>query len=492
MNIEPAVKARAAAAGSPVATAQTRRTIMAKIMQFSSASQLRLYCHGQLTDYPLLMILASAPVALSRWIRIAETRSAFVQRTSIPCLGYWERPNWMSMILLLPAALWFARFIAGLLFGKLSEAGKYTRIPDLIADKQEEAKRRFTKAFRDGRNLVVAILITLGINILDMWDTLVPYAQTLKGATVPLQEFQNRWDWSLWFLSNPADHSLFWKNLLLVVLAYACQFGATLLAVSLIILLLRHNLFYLQSIYLRDRAQHDPVRPMVPLDFDAPDRCFGFHSLFMVFNVQLLVLAAAGAFTLISRATNGGATALSGYLEKLTQGDFKFSEFWSALFGNLPALFPTVGQRLFPLCWLGMFLVVLLPAFAKLLPLARLLRRNEVDARDYLLEFIPPESRLAQETSDLQKSDDVDRVAAGFSQQSFWPVSQTSAEFFSVAAFFVFFLILAPVFTWHIFPGLFLFYGLLLVMSLTCSAALFAAFRYMLRLIDPRLVGKGA
>ena len=477
-------------AGSGTAT-EGRLGLAARIMRFAGAIQRRLYHHTSLTDYVLLMVLASIPLALSGWVGIAHTRQASVQHAQLECWGYLTRPNWVSLILLLPAALWFARFIAGLLFGASSEAGRYTRIPDLITDKRDEAKRRFIEAFADGRNLVAAIALAFAIQMLDMWKTLVPYAHYLAGTRIPLQEFRARWDWSLWFLSNPADRSLFWKDLLLVVTAYASQFGVIIFAMSIIILLLRHNLFYLESIYLRDRAESNTGRPMVPLDFDAPDRCFGFHSLFMVFNVQLLVLAIAGTFTLISRSANSDATALSNYLATLTHGDFKFSAFWSAIFGHFPALFPTVGQGLFPLCWLGMFLVVLLPAFVKLLPLPRTIGRNQVDARDYLLEFMPPDSPRARTTSDLQKSGDVDEAATAFSKQSFWPVSQTSAEFFSVTAFFVFFLVLAPVFTLHFSTGLFLFYCFLLIMSFACSAALFAVFRYMLRIIDARLVNKG-
>jgi hypothetical protein len=241
---------------------------------------------------------------------------------------------------------------------------------------------------------------------------------------------------------------------------------------------------------LRHRSVDCPERPMVALDFDAQDRCFGFHSLFMVFNVQLLVLALAGVFTLVSRASNSNTAPMSACLAKLTSGEFKFSEFWGAVFGNLAVLFPTVGQRLFPIIWLVMFGIVLLPALAKLLPIPQIFRKNQVDARDYLLQFMPPDSPRAVSSNDLIKGEDVDDAAKKFSQQSFWPVSQTSAEFFSVAAFFVFFLVLAPVFTWHMTVGHFLFYGLLLMMSFVSSAVLFAAFRYMLRTVDPRLVGQ--
>jgi hypothetical protein len=331
--------------------------------------------------------------------------------------------------------------------------------------------------------------MTVVVQLIDMWDTLVPYARSLHKAS-PVAVAPYRWDWALWFLSNPADRGLYWKDMGLVALAYVSQFGITLFAISLIILLLRHNVFYLRSIYLRSRARRFPNRPMVPLDFAAADLRFGLQPLFVVFNVQLLMLATAGAYTLVSRSSNSDTTAMSAFLVKLTSGEFKFSEFWGAVFGNLPQLFPTVGQRIFPVVWIAMFAIVLLPGFVKLLPVPDVLREDEIDARHYLLEFLPPDSERASRTHDLQNKEDVDDAARDFSQQSFWPVSQTSAEFFSVAAFFVFFLIVAPVFTWHPSVGHILFYAALLVMSFLCSAALFSVFRYTLRVIDPRLVGK--
>ena len=459
------------------------------VVSFAGKFQERLLGRGPFTDYLIMLILPSIPVVVSALIGIAHTQTVRIGSSQAICAGYWDRKNWISLIALLPIALWTVRITSDLLFWQTARFKKFQRIPDLVPGGPDQSARDLGNAWKDGRNFLASLFLAAGIQLIDMWGTLVPYVRSLHGA-IHVSRVPARWDWALWFLSNTADRSLYWKDMGLMLVAYTSQFGMALLGISLVILLVRHNIFYLKSIYLRSRAIVAPDRPMVPIDLDAPDLRFGFHSLFMVFNVQLLLLAVAGAYTLISRSSNRNTSALSTCLANLGNGEFKFSEFWGAVFGNLSSLFPTVGQRIFPAVWIVMFVIVLLPAFVKLLPIPFTFRKNEIDAKDYLREFLPPDSQIALQTNDLKNTNDVDETAAKFSRQSFWPVSQTSAEFFSVVAFFVFLLILAPVFTWPPTVGQLLFYAMLLVMSFIASAALFAVFRYMLRTIDPRLVGK--
>lgn len=462
---------------------------MKRVVAVAGRIQERLFGPGPFTDYLVLLVLAVVPMMIAASIGIAHTQTVRLGRSESICAGYWERKNWVSLVVLLPAALWTVRIISDLLFCQTPRFKRFQRIPDLMPNDREQSARDLGRSWRDGRNFLAAFVLSTGVQLIDMWDTIVPYARSLRGA-ISAPAAPARWDWALWFMSNPANRSLYWKDMGLVVIAYTCQFGIILFAISLVILLFRHNVFYLKSIYLRSRAAHAPSGAMVPLNFEASDLCFGFHSLFMVFNVQLLVLGVAGAYTLVSRSSNSNTTALSTCLSKLSNGEFKFAEFWGAVFGNLPSLFPTVGQRLFPIAWMAVFAIILLPAFVKLLPVPLMFRNNQIDAKDYLLEFLPPDSGIALKTNNLQNEADVDATASKFSRQSFWPVSQTSAEFFSVVAFFVFFLILTPVFAWPLTVGEFLFYAMLLVMAFMASAALFAAFRYMLRVIDPRLAGK--
>jgi hypothetical protein len=88
----------------------------------------------------------------------------------------------------------------------------------------------------------------------------------------------------------------------------------------------------------------------------------------------------------------------------------------------------------------------------------------------------------------MTASEDVDRVAAKFARQPFWPVGDGRAEALSLGAFFVFFVLLAPLlpvtFTYS------LYYGTLLFIAFLLSKTLFAAFRYRLYNFDKRLVSK--
>jgi hypothetical protein len=132
-----------------------------------------------------------------------------------------------------------------------------------------------------------------------------------------------------------------------------------------------------------------------------------------------------------------------------------------------------------------MFFIVLLPARAKLLPIHYNRKR---DAREYLLEFIPPDSTIDRETNSLATTKDVNGVAKLFASQSFWPVGDSQAQFLSVGAFFVFFLILGPAVPRS--AGYLLYYLALLVAAYTCSKLLFWYFRYRLYSVDERLVSR--
>jgi hypothetical protein len=95
--------------------------------------------------------------------------------------------------------------------------------------------------------------------------------------------------------------------------------------------------------------------------------------------------------------------------------------------------FLTVGQMMFPTVWLLMFLVVMLPASAKWLPLKPANRING-GAKEFLRELLPP----GDPDEVMATKEDVDRVAAKFACQPFWPVGDGRAQALSLGAFFVF------------------------------------------------------
>ena len=55
------------------------------------------------------MMLAALPLVLSAQIGIAHTQVPTIGGAHETCMGYWDRTNWVSLIVLLPVALWTAR-----------------------------------------------------------------------------------------------------------------------------------------------------------------------------------------------------------------------------------------------------------------------------------------------------------------------------------------------------------------------------------------------
>jgi hypothetical protein len=87
-----------------------------KILDAAGAIQARLFGPGKTIDYLLLMMLAALPLVLSAQIGIAHTQVPTIGGAHETCMGYWDRTNWVSLIVLLPVALWTARIVSDLLF----------------------------------------------------------------------------------------------------------------------------------------------------------------------------------------------------------------------------------------------------------------------------------------------------------------------------------------------------------------------------------------
>jgi hypothetical protein len=432
--------------------------------------------------YGIAAILPCIPIYLSRMFGMNENSyvadpSAFGK--TVECIGYWHRLNWTSLAVLLPAALLVVRWTANRLFPLGMWPGSY-RISDRPVIPQTES---LAKLAVDGRNLIAALSVTIIIHLFDLKS--IAYSYYLgKGAKRPPD-----WDWALWYLARPDDTVLRYKNMLLVIVAYISQFGLILLAAMLVILLLRHNLFYLRLIYLRDRLPPQNVDQTIVLNFDDQDLRFGLLPLSDQFNTQIKLLAILGSFTLVSRVALANVTELRNYLGRLAISDpGKIPwEIFGKILEYRGMLFPTVGQILFPICWLLMFAVVMLPARAKLIPL-KVQKGPRGGARNYLLQFLPARSKIDIETESLTKSGSVDETAKLFARHSFWPVGDTTAQFLALIAFFVFFFSFAPVLpSSTVILGVLIYYVLLLVTSYVCSKFLFWLFEYRIRAVDPRL-----
>jgi len=429
--------------------------------------------------YVVAALLPWIPIVLSRAFGMNETLVLDAHTNpKIECIGYCRRLNWTSLVVLLPIALLVLRWTANRLYPLGFWQTSY-RVCDRPAVPQTT---RLAHLGMDPKNLFAALCLTIVLHIVDLRS--IAYAYYWG----PHVERPSNWDWALWFLARPNDTMLRYKNLLLVIVAYASQFFLVLLATMLIILLLRHNLFYLRLIYLRDRVPIQKVEESIVLDFGDQDLRFGLLPLSDQFNTQIMLLAIVGSFSLVSRIILSDDTSLRTYLGSKTIGELvKFWDMFGVFVQYRSALFPTPGQMLFPICWLIMFAVVLLPARAKLLPL-KVQRGPRGGARNYLLELLPPNSKIDVETQSLTKPGSVDETSKLFARHSFWPVGDTGAQFYSLVAFFVFFFILTPVRpSRSVILNVVIYYGLLLALAYVCSKFLFWVFEYRIKAVDPRL-----
>jgi hypothetical protein len=440
-------------------------------------------------SYVIITVASFFPIVLSWYLGMnhtLRTSELYNEGKHSVCVGYWDRTNWTSLVVLLPLALLVVRWTGNRLY-PLGVWPELYRISNRVQNK-ERAERTIRDAAVDGRNFAVALLITVLIHVVDLFVIAKYYFNSFRGFSLapPVQ-----WDWALWYLNDPSNRTLMYKNVVLVFVAYSVQFLTVLLAIELITLLVRHNLVYLRLIYLRNRAQGMNPADFIVLDFGAQDRSFGLRRLSAQFNLQILLLAVAGGFTLISRVVDSDTSKVLMFLGTQPP-DSPGKTAWAllvAIFSNARQLFPTYGQAMFLIGWLIMFVIVMMPAQAKLLPLS-VLPTTYDGAADYLLQFIPPGSPLDVTTQSLSKPGSVDETAAQFAKHSFWPVGDRNAQYVSLMAFLVFFFMLAPVLPLHsLGPGIFLYYLSLLIISYACSRLLFWLFAYRLGAVDPRLVG---
>jgi hypothetical protein len=458
--------------------------LLKSIALFVSRAQKRLVTPSHGLDYLILFILAALPIGLSHAFGMARTRTQTLPTQSgvetLACAGYWDRSNWTSYIVLLPAALFVVRVCADRLFRLSAKTAGHAIVSDLSATKDSTS---FHAVLFDSRNLLAALAITLALHVVDMRWQWYYFWHSHDPLWLPRKAPEPLWDWTAWFLTKPHDIRLMYYNLILVLSAYALQFLIVLFAMSLIIAVLRHNLYYLSRIYLRSRPGSGDTTSFIVLNFKDPDGRFGMNRLSTRFNFQIWLLTFAGSFTVLSRLANAQTGPLDNFISNLSVKELISPEkFVDAFLMHLEPLFPTAGQGLFAGIWLVMFIIVLIPARAKLLPL----HYGKRSASDYLLEFIPPGSTLDTENKGLSTKADVDVVAHMFAEQSFWPVGDNYAEFLSIGAFIVFFVILAPVppnSVKHI-----VYWVALLGVAYSCSKLLFWYFRYRLRSIDDRLV----
>lgn len=431
-------------------------------------------------DYVWLTIFAALPAVIAMPIGVFDTVDGFI--------GYGDRYNWMLLIPLLPLAAYALRWTAKRI-GPFHRVHMTSAPPVVALIKTDAARvlgyRALRSALLASNNLYAALLITLVIHVADMHNlarfylsdavTVCPTATCVQESTVKQRQvltlerpaggtaFTVEKDWSIAYL-NPNTSINKGSNLAMVVSAYAVQFAIVFIGMLLIIIILRHNLFFLSHIYQRRRVTPGEEALRIQIDLDDPDKCFGFRPANDAFNVQVLTLTMAAFFILGTRFTNVGPGT---------------------------GLFPDIGQWLCTFGWLAALAMVSLPILIKLLP--RLPcpgpERAPASLVNYLREFLPDETWLSnRETSAAE----VQAVAAKFAENAFWPTGNNRAWQLYFLSFWVFFIALVPnpralvetLPDWSMYVS----WAISGVLAWGTTWSLFFFLRMMLTYIDSRLV----
>ncbi len=415
--------------------------------------------------------------------------------------GYIQRKNWSWLVFELPLALLALRYSANRLFlagnSKKGEQ-KFMVIPDLIDPPSKvNTREKLLAAAMDWKNFSFALVVDILLHVFDLQDTVSVYAHAALNfwpwlralKWIPYHWYLKRhvwmseWDWASYFLAAPNKRN-FLKNLMLVLVAYPSQFLMVLFAMSLLVILFRHNLYFLESIYVRSRRGKNDPADFIVLNFDDPERRMGLGSLGTRFNAQMVVLMIAGALTLASRHFTANLVPVQSYIRTIDYGEFINPP--KVLLGppyQGNDLFPDSGQKLFSLMWLTMFAVVMMPAWAKCLPL-RPWGYREPGVMAFLREFVPQSRWKDEKRTDAE----VTALAQSFACQSFWPVGDASAQALSILCFFMFAIMLVPLPPVTVKQDLYLLE--VLVVCYTVSQSLFWIFGYVLAIVDKRLISK--
>jgi len=410
--------------------------------------QARLLNRRAKVDYAVLALFGAIPMMVA-W-RVDALRSHLVMpgtrlydacggsaAGTLVIRGYGTLLNWWPYFVALPFVLFMTRFTATHFFplefsDQTMNRGLLLRIGEAH---RPAVARGLAQAALDPRNLRTVIALAVLLNAIDTVELGRIYIAPFGAGPLACPR---ELDWTVLFLSESIPR---WQNALLVAIGYTNQIVIHGLAILLFGLLLRHNWFYLRSIYQRHRTHGRAAGRHIILDFNDVERCFGLRVLHSTFNFQILLLIMGGAVLTVSRALNVDPTVGEEY-QRLLSGLFAAGEAIS-LPAQIPVqwsdLFPDVGQIMLTVAWVTCFVIVALPGAVKFLPI---LNRglNIVGRKDYLLEFLPP-----NQTPPLETQDQVDALARKFARSSFWPAGDDRARTLYVVAYFVTFFVLFPV-----------------------------------------------
>lgn len=424
-------------------------------------------------DYLVAFAIGALPIGISLYIGAAF--SAVDPKGGKNFSGYLDAPNWWSLALLLPAALFALRWLVHK-SSPVSSRWPPKHEPPIIGLITEPQSKpvvyaALRRAILARSNLLAVLALVTIVTILDMLPVVMPYFS--NAAPEQIQR-----DWISMYRISPDGngndfHVSKTENIALLVSAYTAQVAITFIGIMAIVVLLRHNLFFLNNVYQRRRAVTKPASELFQIDVKDVDRCFGFRRANDAFNSQVVALMLGGMATLLSR-----------YAHAVKDERLGFAVSWPP---KMPELsFPEAGQWLMAVAWLCALLIVALPAMVKLLPRIPHKQSNTIHSsiEHYLSEFFPEDKWPRNQTG---KEESLAEVARLFASNAFWPSGDNRARSLFFFSYWIFIVLLVP-------PALTdpisLFASLLVfaLLAYVATRATFKAIELLLGYVDQMLV----
>jgi hypothetical protein len=378
-------------------------------------------------DYIAAIIFAAVPIGAAALTGLLHDRNGFT--------GYLSSKNWLSLVAVLPVVLWILRWVVRTLLPSDGNVPPIVRLFG-VGRQQELATKELSDIFLSPINLYIAFCVMLILQATDFAEVAGLYVRRfLHASHLQMQDIREP-DWTVMRILDIHVGPVL-ANLGVTVTGYAVQFTVGLLAFFIVILLVRHNLYFVSRIYQRRRANRNSNRPYIVVDWDHGDACFGFGGANHAFNCEIRILAAAGALVLASRFHNIPAlqsqtvyNALP-VLLKVLKLDFNDVGKLRAI----PDTLPDAGQWILVLSWVFLLGVIAIPALVKFLPFGAD-DGLDMNRTSYLKEFVPEER--------WPGDDKIDDTAKKFAKNSFWPTGDNRALWLFGIAMTVFFVMALP------------------------------------------------
>lgn len=439
-------------------------------------------------DYLALIIYSIIPFIIAHIIGASQS----FHHLSNFYRGYFDSYNWTAYIIVLPLSLFILRRVARNLGGDTSFSVR-GEIPlvNLISKTESNStliKEELSKALiGSGTTYFIVICIALLINIKDLFEVLEIYWKGFHGHFESINPREK--DWSVFFVTGKSN---IYGNLFLIIVAYIQQIILTVIGLSLIVVIFKHNLFFLKRIYQRVRSGPMPKPGEIIVNIEDHEQCFGFRTAHPAFNLQIGCLVISGFIILISRLMNSDSAQndlLYNFLAKsrdsLLVWNLKHINTYLQAF-SIGAHMPDFGQFIMAVCWFLFLVIVSMPSFVKLLP-SIYEKKIGLSMTNYLKSFLP-DNALHWSKPEPTKAE-IDETAKNFALNSFWPSGDGRAKVLFFFSFIVFLEILFPLSYSSNKVNLFiLFIVIVILLSLGLTTLFISILKFPLWYVDPRLV----